>query len=73
MYSQQRYFCGWIKGDRQEVYRFVTWSNGLCGISREILNAQRGAAAGGDERIRSHGHAVRAWGKPLLVERRLGR
>ena len=70
-YSQKVYCCGWIAADRQEIYRFVTWSNNLCGISREILNAQRWSQHG-VSRIRTRNHPVRGWDNHLLFEKRLG-
>ena len=70
-YSQKGYCCGWIAADRQEVYRFVTWSNNLCGISREILLAQR-VNQHGVSRICSRNHPVRGWDNHLLFEKRLG-
>ena len=69
-YSQKVYCCGWIAADRQEVYRFVTWSNNLCGISREILLAQK-LGKQGIVGIRMRSHPVRGWDHHTLVEKRL--
>ena len=70
-YSQKVYCCGWIEADRQEVYRFVTWSNNLCSISREILLAQKLGKRRIDG-IRLRAHPVRGWDNYPLVEKRLG-
>ena len=70
-YSARQYRGGWIEADREEVFRFITWSNGQKGISQEILSALREKARD-HKRIQTHDHAVRGWDGKLLIEKRLG-
>ena len=40
-YSARQYRGGWIKANRVEVFRFITWSNHLPGLSLEITRHLR--------------------------------
>ena len=41
-YSQRQYDCCWVEADREEVYRFITWTNNQERLRREIIERTRG-------------------------------
>ncbi len=70
-YSQRVYNTGWIKAYTQEVYRFVTWTNGLPGIGEEI-QAARLVWTRKAKGIPVRAHNVRAWDHTELAGTRFG-